>query len=59
MDDDRNMRFPLHEVHRIWYTIYMHSAERDMCMDTVFWIAILDNFHIHFIAGYGKKGITL
>lgn len=31
----------MHEVHRIWYTIYMHSAERDMCMDTVFWIALL------------------
>ena len=41
MDDDRNIRFPLHEAHRIWYTIYMHSAERDMCMDTVFWIALL------------------
>ena len=32
MDDDRNIRFPLHEAHRIWYTIYMHSAERDMCI---------------------------
>lgn len=22
----------MHEAHRIWYTIYMHSTERDMCI---------------------------